>query len=52
MAWYDEDAPLLPQIDVPEHRPVNIGLLDRHGKPIERHPNRIGFHSPKGRGRG
>jgi hypothetical protein len=44
--------PLLPAIDVPEHKPVNTGILDRYGKPIERQPRPIGFHVPQGKRRG
>lgn len=37
------DASLLPDINVPEHRPVNTGLLWANGEPVMRLPNPIGF---------
>lgn len=38
-----EDASLLPDISVAEHRPVNTGLIWPDGKPIIRMPNPVGF---------
>jgi hypothetical protein len=46
MAW---DDPLIPHIEVPDHKPVKTGILDKRGKPIRRPPNPMGFHTPKGR---
>lgn len=37
------DASLLPDISVPEHRPVNTGLVWANGEPVMRLPNPIGF---------
>lgn len=45
----NEWNPLLPSLDVPEHNPVETGLLDKRGEPIRRYPNQVGFHRPKGR---
>jgi hypothetical protein len=28
---------MLPPIEVPDHKPVETGLLDRHGRAISRH---------------
>jgi hypothetical protein len=39
----DCDDPLLPHIDVPEHKPVHTGLVDLRGDPIMRAPRPIGF---------
>lgn len=39
--------PLLPSLDVPEHKPVDTGLVDRRGQPIVRQPPRVGFHIPR-----
>jgi hypothetical protein len=47
MGWLD-DEPLIPSLEVPEHKPVETGLLDKRGQPIRRHPNKIGFHCPRG----
>lgn len=49
MAWWDQ-TPMLPPLDVAEHKPVDTGLVDRGGNPIRRPPNPLGFHKPKGRG--
>jgi hypothetical protein len=38
-----EDAALLPDISVPEHRPVDTGLVWPNGEPIIRLPNPVGF---------
>jgi hypothetical protein len=43
--WSDP-WPLLPSLEVPDHKPVRTGLLDRRGEPIERPPNPMGFHVP------
>jgi hypothetical protein len=52
MGWEDDiGRPLIPPIDVPEHQPVNTGLVDRRGEPIRRPPNPLGFHRP-GKSRG
>lgn len=39
--WFD--APLVPDIQVPEHRPVDTGLVDIRGDAIMRAPNPMGF---------
>jgi hypothetical protein len=39
--------PMLPALDVPEHKPVDTGLLNKRGQPIMRQPPRVGFHTPK-----
>lgn len=51
---YDPDDwnPLLPQLDVPEHKPRKTGILDVRGKMIKRPPPQIGFHRPQGNPRG
>lgn len=40
--WYD-DEPLLPALTVDDHEAVPTGLVDRHGDPIYRAPNPMGF---------
>jgi hypothetical protein len=42
--WIDEDRPLLPSLDVPDHEAAFTGLVDRRGDPIMRGPNPMGFH--------
>lgn len=42
-ADWSDDYPLLPDIHVPEHRPVDTGLVDVRGDPIMRAPNPMGF---------
>lgn len=37
------DGPLLPEINVPEHKPIDTGFLDAQGNMILRHPRPIGF---------
>jgi hypothetical protein len=49
MNWRDDDPPLIPQLDVPDHEPKKTGLVDKYGKPIRRPPNPMGFHKPSGR---
>lgn len=47
MSWEDRiGEPLVPNLDVPDHKPVDTGLLDKRGEPIKRQPNPIGFHCP------
>ncbi len=41
--WHDNDAPLLPSIEVPEHETIDTGLLDVAGEKIWRAPNPLGF---------
>lgn len=41
-AWGDNE-PLLPSLTVSDHRPVDTGLVDRHGNPIMRAPRPVGF---------
>lgn len=40
-------GPLLPSLHVPDHHPVNTGLVDKNGSPIMRAPHPCGFHIPK-----
>lgn len=40
---YYGDYPLLPDLHVPEHKPVDTGLLDARGDAIMRAPLPIGF---------
>lgn len=42
-ADWSDDYPLLPDIHVPEHKPIDTGLLDKHGDAIMRGPNPMGF---------
>lgn len=42
-ADWDDSYPLLPDLHVPEHKPVNTGLLDVRGDEIYRAPLPIGF---------
>jgi hypothetical protein len=46
MSYFDDDPPLIPNLDVPDHKPKKTGILDKYGKPIKRPPNPIGFHHP------
>lgn len=46
--WLDND-PLIPALTVPEHIPVETGLVDRRGDPILRAPEPCGFHTPRGK---
>lgn len=39
----DDESPLLPYLDVPEHLPHDTGLIDLNGDPILRAPRPIGF---------
>lgn len=39
--WYFD--PLIPDLSVPDHGPVDTGLLDAHGDTIWRAPNPMGF---------
>lgn len=46
--WIEDDLnegayPLVPDLLVPEHRPVNTGLFYPSGEPILRLPNPVGF---------
>jgi hypothetical protein len=41
------DDPMIPHLEVPDHKPRKTGLLDHRGKPIKRPPNPMGFHCPK-----
>lgn len=45
-AWWD-DVPLLPNINVSDHQPVDTGLVDASGNPIMRAPEPVGFHRPR-----
>lgn len=40
---YDDQHGLMPDISVPEHKPVDTGLLYPSGEPIMRLPNPMGF---------
>lgn len=37
------DYPLIPEIHVPEHVPIDTGLLDANGDAIMREPRPVGF---------
>jgi hypothetical protein len=39
--WHPD--PLLPDLWVADHRPVDTGLVDARGHPIMRAPNPLGF---------
>lgn len=48
MAWEDDiGRPMIPYLEVPDHKVRKTGLLDHRGKPIKRPPNPIGFHKSK-----
>lgn len=47
--WLDDDSPLIPEIEVSDHQPIDTGLIDQHGDQIMRGPNPIGFHHPRRR---
>ena len=40
---WDDDVPLLPSLDVPEHEDAFTGLLDSRGEEIWRAPRPVGF---------
>lgn len=42
-ADWSDDYPLIPDIHVPEHRPVDTGLVNVRGDAIMRAPNPMGF---------
>lgn len=42
-ADWSDDYPLIPDIHVPEHRPVDTGLVDKRGDAIMRAPHPMGF---------
>jgi len=46
-AEWDDDVPLLPCIDVPEHEDSFTGLLDSRGEEIWRAPRPVGFGRDK-----
>lgn len=42
--WFpSDDCPRPSSMDVPDHNPVDTGLIDRDGNAIWRSPNPIGF---------
>ncbi len=41
--WIDDDRPLIPNLDVPEHEARETGLLDKYGDPIMCAPRPVGF---------
>jgi len=43
VSWIDDDSPLVPEVQVPEHIPVETGLIWADGQPIMREPNPMGF---------
>lgn len=45
-ASLDYPEPLLPGLSVDDNRPVDTGLVDRHGNPIMRLPEPMGFAVP------
>jgi hypothetical protein len=42
-AEWDDDTPMLPSLEVPEHGPIDTGLVDLGGWAIWRAPRPIGF---------
>lgn len=40
---FEEEAPMLPQIAVDDHEPIETGLLWSDGSPVVRMPNPLGF---------
>jgi hypothetical protein len=42
-AGWGDDTPMLPPLSVPEHEPIDTGLLDMAGYSIFRAPRPIGF---------
>jgi hypothetical protein len=40
---WDEDVPLVPHLDVPDHKASFTGLLDANGEEIWREPRPVGF---------
>lgn len=42
-AEWDDDVPLIPHLDVPDHEPTFTGLLDDKGEEIWRAPRPVGF---------
>lgn len=45
--WLDDERPLIPNIDVPEHEETFTGLIDLFGNDICRQPRPIGFGRDK-----
>ena len=45
--WADEDQPLIMNVTVCDHQPIDTGLLDQRGDPIMRTPIPIGFGRDK-----
>jgi hypothetical protein len=41
--WSEDRQSFLPDLDVPDHKPRDTGLLDQSGNPIMRGPRPIGF---------
>lgn len=42
-ADWDESYPLIPDLHVPDNKPVRTGVIDNRGNDIWRAPNPIGF---------
>lgn len=42
-AEWDDDVPLVPSLDVPDHEATFTGLLDADGDEIWREPRPVGF---------
>lgn len=42
-SWIDDDFPLVPELSVDDHAPIDTGLVWDNGEPIMRTPNPIGF---------
>lgn len=47
---WDDDIPLIPNLQVDESTPQETGLLDKNGDPLYRLPDPIGFGHGKTRG--
>ena len=41
--FWDDEAPLLPNVSVADHEATDTGILDAHGDPIWGSPNPIGY---------
>lgn len=44
------DPPMIPDICVSDHRPIDTGLVDQRGDRIMRMPEMVGFHRAGERG--
>lgn len=41
--WSSEDCPCPSSVEVADHRPIDTGLMDKHGNTIWRMPTPMGF---------